>query len=284
MKCTVCGSFSTRLVFLKNEFRVLSCAECDHTFTEISLTEEKVNEIYSDNYFKGGGYGYDDYNVEKEMLINRGAYYANKLNKFIIPGKVLDIGSAAGFILKGFENKGWQGTGIEPNKSMVEYGLKYTGVNIINGTIETVELDEQFDLVIMIQVIAHLYDLDDSLRTIYTHLKPEGHVLVETWDKDSFTAKLFGKNWHEYSPPSTLNYFSKRTLADLMSRHNFTLVSKGTPKKRIHSKHAKSLLKDKLLAMPGLKWLAGITNLIPDNKLIPYPAEDLFWALFSKNI
>lgn len=41
------------------------------------------------------------------MLIKRGEYFANKINKHINTGKVLDIGSAAGFILKGFENRGW---------------------------------------------------------------------------------------------------------------------------------------------------------------------------------
>ena len=56
------------------------------------------------------------------MLIKRGEYYPNKMDKFMSPGQVLDIGAAAGFILKGVENKGWLGTGIEPNNSMVEYG------------------------------------------------------------------------------------------------------------------------------------------------------------------
>jgi hypothetical protein len=68
----------------------------------------------------------------------------------------------------------------------------------------------------------------------------------------------------------------------LMSGHYFTLVAKGMPKKRIYSKHAKPILKNKLLAMSGLKWLAGITKLIPNNTVIPYPAEDLFWVLYSK--
>jgi hypothetical protein len=29
--------------------------------------------------------------------------------------------------------------------------------------------------------------------------------------------------------------------------------------------------------------MAGITSLIPGNMIIPYPSEDLFWALFKKN-
>ncbi|MGH2563532.1 MAG: class I SAM-dependent methyltransferase, partial [Ginsengibacter sp.] len=193
------------------------------------------------------------------------------------------IGAAAGFLLKGFENKGWRGTGIEPNNSMVEYGKNEMGVNIKIGTIETVELEDKFDLVILVQVMAHIYDLHSSIKKIYNLLNPDGSVLIETWNKDSITARMFGKNWHEYSPPGTLNYFSKKTLNRLMLQYNFSLAVQGTPKKSIHSKHAKSLIKHKLQESKGLKWMVGITAAIPGNIIIPYPSEDLFWALYKKN-
>jgi len=100
-----------------------------------------MDSIYSDDYFSGGGAGYDDYTLQANMLIPRGEYYAGKMNKYMPVGKVLDIGSAAGFILKGFENKGWKGTGIEPNSSMAEYGRKVVGVNIKKIAIEFVRLE-----------------------------------------------------------------------------------------------------------------------------------------------
>lgn len=282
MNCPVCNNDNTQLKFLKNEYRILHCLNCGHLFTDFKPTPKEVEQIYSDDYFFNGGAGYDDYTLEKDMLIKRGEYYADKINKFIEPGKALDIGAAAGFLLKGFENKGWHGTGIEPNNSMVEYGKNIVGVNIKRGTIETVELEDKFDLVILIQVMAHIYDLKSSLNRIYNFVKPGGHVLIETWNKDSYTAKIFGKNWHEYSPPGTLNYFSKKTLNQLMLQNNFSMIAQGTPKKSIHSKHAKALIKHKLLESNGLKWMAGITSLIPGNMILPYPSEDLFWALYKE--
>jgi len=173
--------------------------------------------------------------------------------------------------------------GIEPNNFMVEYGKNIVGVDIKKGTIETVELEDKFDLIILIQVVAHIYDLKSSINRISNFLNPDGHVLIETWNKDSFTARIFGKNWHEFSPPGTLNYFSKKTLNKLIFQHDFSIVGQGQPQKSIHSKHAKSLIKHKLLESKRLKWMAGITSLIPGNMIIPYPSEDLFWALFKKN-
>lgn len=282
MNCPVCNKINTEVKFIKNGYNIYHCNECDHLFTGYIPTKKEVKIIYSDDYFFNGGAGYDDYTLEREMLIKRGEYYADKMKRYMNPGKILDIGSAAGFLLKGFENKGWKGTGIEPNKTMVEYGQKNLGLNLIHGTIETIELNDKFDLIILIQVAAHVYDLNSSLSRISSLLKPNGHVLFETWDKDSLTAKIFGENWHEYSPPSTLNFFSKKTLTLLLKRQDFSIVDQGTPKKSIHSRHAKSLVLHKLSESRRLKWMAGITRLIPDNIVIPYPSEDLFWALYSK--
>ena len=283
MNCTICDSNNVKVKYLKNKYNILHCLDCNHLFTECILTPERVDQIYSDDYFFSGGAGYDDYTLERDMLIKRGEYYADKISKYMAPGKVLDIGSAAGFLLKGFENKGWQGTGIEPNNFMVEYGKKSIGINIIKGTIETIRLEEKFDLIILIQVVAHLYDLKTSINRISAFLNRGGHLLIETWNKDSFTARIFGKNWHEFSPPSTLNYFSEKTLIKLISQHGFLLHDQGQPKKSIHTKHAKSLIKYKLLESERLKWLAGITSLIPGDMIIPCPSEDLFWALFKKS-
>ena len=283
MNCPVCLKNNTDFRFIKNDYPILHCKDCDHLFTDYEPTPQEVDHMYSDDYFFKGGAGYDDYTLEKDMLIKRGEYYADKISKYIVPGKVLDIGSAAGFILKGFENKGWNGTGIEPNKSMVDYGKQNLGLNLQQGTIETIELKEKFDLIIIIQVVAHLYDLNSSINKIFNSLNPGGLILIETWDKDSWTSRILGKHWHEYSPPSTLNYFSKKTLNIFMGQQNFSHITQGTPKKKIHSKHAKSLINHKLMEFKRMNWATVLLKLIPNNVMLPYPSEDLFWALYKKH-
>lgn len=283
MNCPVCASNNTEIKFLKNGYRIVSCHTCSHLFTDFKPTEEEVHQYYSDDYFFKGGAGYEDYTLEKDILIKRGSYYADKIKKYIRAGKLLDIGAAAGFILKGFEESGWTGMGVEPNGRMAEYGTNIVGVHVEKGTIESVELKEKFDLVLLIQSVAHISDIRNVIRKIHKLLKPNGFVLIETWDKDSLTAKILGKHWHEFSPPGTLNYFSKKTLNKLMFDNNFSNVEHGTPKKKIHSAHAKSLIKHKLGESRRLSWMAGLTSLIPGNLVLPYPSEDLFWALYKRN-
>jgi len=89
-------------------------------FTDFIPTLTEVTQIYSDDYFFKGGAGYNDYTLEKNMLIKRGEYYADKISKYIHSGKALDVGAAAGVVLKGFINKGWQGIGAVTTSSWVD--------------------------------------------------------------------------------------------------------------------------------------------------------------------
>ena len=97
--------------------------------------------------------------------------------------------------------------------------------------------------------------------------------MIETWDKDSIIARIFGKHWHEFSPPSTLNYFSRKTLNEIVSQYDFSLVGQGTPKKRIYSSHAKSFIKHRIAEVKELRWMERVISLIPENIILPYPSK-----------
>lgn len=282
MNCPACNHKDTRKNYEIRSFLIMECNFCRHGFTDLQLTPEKVKEIYSDQCFYGVKDGYPDYTLEKDILIKRGEKYARVINKYTSPGLLLDVGAAAGFIMKGFENTGWETIGIEPNNSIAEFGRKNLNMNIKSGTIETIELEKNFDLILLIQVIAHLYDLNTAIYIISEKLKKGGYLLVETWDKNSISARLLGSGWHEYSPPSTLNFFSKKSLDTLMGRYGLKKVATGRLFKKIHSEHAKSLLNHKLGESKNLRWAKGITKLIPKNVSFPYPSEDLFWSIYGK--
>lgn len=283
MGCPFGGKESYHQKFVVKGYRIMECDECQHAFTDLTIGLQEVEKIYSDDYFFGGKDGYPDYTLEKEVLIRQGENYARLMNKYMKPGMLLDVGAAAGYLMKGFENSGWKTVGIEPNIQMATYGKDKLGLDIRTGTLETNSQAPTVDLVLLIQVIAHLYDMDISMRNVAAKVKEGGYVLVETWDKNSWMARLFGSSWHEYSPPTTLNYFSKKSLDILMERYGLLRIARGRPAKNIHGEHARSLLRYKLEASENLKWLCGVEKIIPKNGYIPYPAEDLFWALYQKN-
>ncbi|MDQ3799031.1 MAG: class I SAM-dependent methyltransferase [Acidobacteriota bacterium] len=282
MNCPLCSSDS-REIFAAKGFPVRDCAACGHRFAEVATNgggSNHIAEIYDDSYFNGGGAGYSDYLAEGEMLRRRGRDYAKILSRYTAAetGKILDVGAAAGFILQGFCDAGWCGTGVEPNASMARAGREKFALEIFEGDFENFRSAEKFDAVSMIQVAAHFHNPRRAFGNAFDLLKPGGVLLVETWNYKSLTARVFGRAWHEYSPPSVLHWFSPETLSGFLQREvGFEKLAQGRPSKKISGEHAKSLLRYRL----GNKF-DSFLKLIPGKINLPYPAEDLFWAIYRK--
>ncbi len=275
MNCPLCNSES-KFAFAAKGFGLRDCVKCSHRFAAISANETHVTEIYDDDYFSGGGAGYADYLQEGAMLEKRGQMYAKVVEKHSKKhGKMLDVGAAAGFLLKGFVSENWSGIGLEPNAAMAKFGREKLNLEIKQGSLEAFEANEKFDLISMIQVAAHFYQPRKAFEKAFDLLNENGFLLIETWNRESISARVFGKNWHEYSPPSVLQWFSEKGLTGFLSEVGFEKVTRGRPSKKISGAHAKSLLKYRL----GSNFLL---KLIPDKMNFPYPSEDLFWALYRK--
>lgn len=282
-----CNSFLTckenkKLLMVKNGYPINDCVKCGHRFTQIENSENHLDKVYSDDYFFEGKAGYPNYLEEKDILYAHGIKYAKIVSKYCKPGRILDTGCAAGFILKGFQDSGWECHGIEPNDTMASYGRIELQLDITTGSLETFTSDQQFDLITMIQVIGHFYDVDKVMQNASDLLKPGGIILIESWDMKSIAARVLGKQWHEYSPPSVVNWFSEKTLTQLMNYYGFKLLKQGYPAKKINLKHAFSLMEEKLpkfiFKLNFIKW---ITTTLGKQALV-YPPVDVKWFLFKK--
>jgi SAM-dependent methyltransferase len=238
-----------------------------------------VARVYGDDYFFGGGAGYADYLREADLLRERGVSYARLLRRRVAVGSVLDVGAAAGFVLEGFLSEGWTGRGVEPNARMCALANERLGPLVDTGTLETHQTADRFELVSMIQVVAHFPDPRRALSRAAELVRPGGYWLIETWDRDSWTARAFGKRWHEYSPPSVLQWFSGDGLRRLAASLGFREVARGRPRRWIELAHARSLLEHKLGA-GALRHALLPLRLVPASLRVPYPGDDLFWALF----
>ena len=282
MLCPICQE-TTQRVFAAHGYWVRDCDHCQHRFAEIVPVTSHAQQIYADEYFQGGGAGYPDYLGEARILRNHGRRYGKLLARYMKVGKMLDVGAAAGFVLQGFTDFGWQGNGLEPNPRMAEHARNKLKLSVTAGTLETLFGNETYDLVCMIQVIAHFADLQKALKAAADATKPSGFWLIETWNKDSFAAKIFGQNWHEYSPPSVLRWFAPDDLKALTAQYGFRPLAQGRPAKWINGGHAKSLLQYKLESLPLGKQAGKLLNILPEYLPLPYLADDLFWLLLQKS-
>jgi SAM-dependent methyltransferase len=281
MHCPICDG-TMRPLFLKEGYRIYGCAGCGHRSADVGDPSGHVERVYADEYFEGGGAGYSDYLAEQEILRRHGRHYGKRLQKHMPAGDVLDVGAAAGFVLQGLVDAGWNGRGLEPNSRMSDHARTRLSLRVDTGSLESFQTSERFDLVTMIQVAAHFTDLRKSFQVASEITRPGGFWLIETWNRESWTARIFGRSWHEYSPPSVVHWFTPATLRDLAAQFGFREIARGRPAKWLNGAHALSLLQYKLGgSIPG-RLLSRAGKLIPRNIPIPYPGDDLFWMLFRK--
>lgn len=281
MLCPLC-QHTSEILFSAHGYGIRACARCGHRFADLATAPNHTQAVYDDAYFHGGGAGYPDYLGEARILRNHGRWYGKRLAQFLSPGNMLDVGAAAGFVLQGFMDCGWRGSGIEPNPKMAAYARESLGLDVQAGALETFRTTDTYDLVSMIQVIAHFADVRRALQIAADVTKPSGYWLIETWNKDSFAARVFGENWHEYSPPSVLHWFAPTTLQAFAAQFGFREIARGRPSKWINGGHAKSLVQYKLQSLPLGRQAGKLLNVLPEYLPLPYLADDLFWMLLQK--
>ena len=281
MLCPIC-QHNSNVFFTAHGYGIRDCSGCGHRFADLTTSLAHTEAVYGDQYFQGGGAGYPDYLGEARILRDHGRWYGKRLRKYVPTGTLLDVGAAAGFVLQGFVDCGWQGDGIEPNARMAEHARQQLGLNVQAGALESLNPAKTYDLVSLIQVIAHFADLRQALQVAANATKPHGYWLIETWNKDSFAARLFGQNWHEYSPPSVLHWFAPTTLKTLAAQFGFAEIARGRPSKWINGGHATSLVQYKLQGIPLGRQAGKLLDLLPEHMPLPYLADDLFWMLLQK--
>jgi SAM-dependent methyltransferase len=278
VSCAACGFSICNKAFAVGGHAIYDCARCSHRFSPVSAGAEHVSHVYGDGYFTEGAAGYSDYLGDESLRRASGAWYARLLARYTSPGHLLDVGSAAGFILKGLTDGGWTGMGLEPNASMAAHARERVGVDVRVGTLEGCELDRAFDAVTMIQVVGHFYDLRGALAAAASATKPGGYWLIESWDRQSLPARLLGARWHEYSPPSVIQWFTPTSLASLVAEFGFREVARGRPRKQIRPSHAFDLIRHKL----GMRASTRSSGAAGQEWVLPYPPLDLFWGLYRK--
>jgi SAM-dependent methyltransferase len=280
-KCPVCCG-DTRGRFVKGEYKILECTSCGHRFAAWTAPAGHADAVYGNEYFFGGGPGYPDYLGYAETIKQYGQRYARILSDYTRPGAVLDVGAAAGFISDGLRSAGWETECIEPNAAMVEHAHNALGLRASVGTLETFHSSQVYDLIVMIQVIAHFTDLRGALRQAARMTRPGGLWLIETWNNRSLAARFFGSHWHAYNPPSVLQYFNPHSLRLLARSFGMYPVASGHPRKQIQLSHALSLLSFHLGNRHLGSHEARRRRFFPGRISVPYPSDDVFWILFRK--
>ncbi len=153
--------------------------------------------------------------------------------KFTIPfqrhlpktGRVLDVGSGWGTLLKSFANRGFQTTGIELSKTACDFATNKLGLSVFNLPIECLNdlPDEAYDLVTMRHVLEHFFDPRSVLKTLHQRMNSDGKLIIAVPDYGSYDRKRYGEAWPAFGPYH-LWYFTRLGLQRLCDDTGFEVI------------------------------------------------------------
>ena len=184
---------------------------------------------------------------------------------------------------KGLWKRDGLDVGMTPTRQMAAYAGNQLGIQVIPSPLEDYRTDERFDVVSMIQVLPHFVDPPNSLDHARRLTKPGGCLLIETWNCKSWTARMWGEHWHEYSPPSVLHWFSPATLRRFANDHGFRR-NRDRPSKKVHYRHTRQVvgtIQDNSLGIEATSGPEFTDSPSPGRAL---PGRRSFLDVFSKKV
>lgn len=203
---------------------IVRCLACGHMQLERFPDDIELAEAY-------GEAASDDY-VEEEAGQRATARIAlERIERHVRPGALLDLGCWVGFLLAEARERGWRTLGVEPSEFASDYARERLGLEVIRAGLFEADLPaDEFDAVVMGDVIEHIPDAGAALDRIAGLLRPGGVIYLALPDAGSRLARRMGPRWWSVIP-THVQYFTRPSLFTLLRRQGYEPLWAGTAPK-----------------------------------------------------
>jgi SAM-dependent methyltransferase len=138
-------------------------------------------------------------------------------------GKVLDFGCYAGGFLSRLDAS-HQRFGIEVNQEAARVA-RVSAQASVWGSIDDLPVDLRFDVIVISDVIEHVYSPRDLLERLADRLASNGAIIVTTGDGNATLWRTFGANWWYCFYPEHISFISKAWVEHALCKEGWNLIS-----------------------------------------------------------
>jgi 2-polyprenyl-3-methyl-5-hydroxy-6-metoxy-1,4-benzoquinol methylase len=137
-------------------------------------------------------------------------------------GTLLDVGCGQGDFLVEAKAQGWDAVGTEYSPSAIRL-CRGRGLAVVEGEFSAEALgEERFDIVTAFEVIEHVRDPNQLLRTIVRVLRPGGLFFCTTPNFNAMLRHLEGARFEMLGYPEHLCLYTRVSLASIAKSHQLS--------------------------------------------------------------
>lgn len=245
-ECNLCGSNEYHSYWEQNDrryvlnqnntFCLVKCCDCGLIYLSPRPKKEHIKTFYPQNFYDPRKKSETHRSLLKtiasyamlDRIVNSRAL-KEKINIVLKqhpkPGRLLDVGCAAGEFLHEMHTLGWSVTGIDISKDMCHYVRSKYGIDVLNKDVENINFPkDSFDCITFWASLEHIYDPMETLHNTNNILKDGGIVIILVPNAESFEEKLFKRiDPNPIDIPRHLYHFSRKTLCRMLVENGFTL-------------------------------------------------------------
>lgn len=229
MSCTICQATDQKLIRIgKIDKTGYECNACSFVFLWPQPTEKEIEDIYKESYYKSWGvFAGEEKQETARLKKGTSERYLKRVMMHRRSGKLLDIGSAFGYLMEVAKSYGFDAYGVELSSFSSSIAKKKFGSKVFEGKLKDANFPEaHFDVITMFDLIEHIPQPVEFMREVKRIIKPGGFVGITTPDTSSLSYKLLGKGGWFHWKFEHLGYFNRKSIEGLAQCTGFTLVEK----------------------------------------------------------
>jgi 2-polyprenyl-3-methyl-5-hydroxy-6-metoxy-1,4-benzoquinol methylase len=217
--CEICNRDDAQPYKAENGHQAVQCRHCGLVYCNPRPGIEQMKQLYDGQETK---VDVRAHLRERDRKTIQARACLRILERHRRGGRLLEVGSAAGYFLHEARQRGFEVQGLDLTRRFVEFSQRVLDVPAFEGTLRAAPFAAQsFDVVYLRNVISHLAYPRQELQTLAQLLRPGGHLMLETGNVAELTPEVAG----ELELPDHLYHFSEANLRVLLADAGVQCVS-----------------------------------------------------------
>ena len=135
---------------------------------------------------------------------------------------LLDVGCGSATLAGLLKPRGVRAMGVDFSAEAAKVAAEENGVRVVVGSLADAAFqDRSFDIVTMFHVMEHVTNPREVLAEVARILRPDGKVILQVPNIDSWQFRLFGARWYGLDIPRHLIDYSKDSMINLLRDSGF---------------------------------------------------------------